>query len=118
MLSPEQKQALVSLGYRPLPSDEACGGDERAWGKPIGYSLLTVIDCKSEIIWEQWFRGGDDQQLVWDRQTWDPIWDSEAEKCTGFARWLMYVENYRAKVPCMYTEADYAFLSIAEQLQL
>ena len=68
----ELMKAATSMGYRKM----APRRDDSLWGKPLGWTLLTLDLEKVELI--QWFYSGREQIEMWSRNTYNPLEDGEA----------------------------------------
>lgn len=51
------EQALTSMGYRQMSTV--------IWGKPMAYSIFTVIVINDEVIWRNSFKNND-KLYVWE----------------------------------------------------
>lgn len=76
-LPPEVKNALVSMGYRPMDATR------NVWGKPVAISLFTYEHDRLEIT--QWFKGVDGTLGRWD--SW------QLDLCKDYLGQIKYAER-------------------------
>lgn len=53
------EQILINMGYRQM--------NTVIWGKPIAYSIFTVVVINDEVIWRNSFKN-DDKFYVWNSE--------------------------------------------------
>lgn len=90
-MNAELKQALRSMGYRPLATG--------VWAKPIAYHLLVVKMHKGQAELENHFVGAGGQKLLWDRHT------LSAENYTESIKLAEYATRTD-----IYQQSDYQFI--------
>lgn len=116
-MNKELRIALTMMGYRPLGTEVSAA----AFGKPIGYSLVAVIQTEQfgiEFLQAFWNSGNTENgvpphPIFWSRKKLEE--DSNQLGREDFVCWIKECENWYVKTEYCGSPGAFEFLTLSQQ---
>ena len=115
------KLAMRKMGYRPMPAKTEVETRAKVWGKPVGYSIMTISDTDEHgLEWSQWFwHHRDDKPILWSRKQFPELRDDIEYVVDFYSGWIKEYENWDQKAgSCGPFPGTFEFLTLSQSISL